>query len=193
LKPTDTVKVDALKYAETLVLGADKMDAGVLKKENDKLKEWLKQQGVEVNLSDLKPGDEAGKAKRIAAIIKENPFLGELQVTKKEAETVCKATKTALENIVVLNDAPQYLPHQEVPLDLNSVVDKLIISSDKIDKKTLAKHSEKIKEYLEKTGIEVDLSGVKAGDEEGKLQAASRSIIQQQRWRLCRLPARTSR
>jgi ferritin len=178
LKPTDNVRVDALKYAETLVLGADKMDAGVLKKENDKLKEWLKQQGVEVNLSDLKPGDEAGKAKRIAAIIKENPFLGELQVTKKEAETVCKATKTALENIVVLNDAPQYLPHQEVPLDLNSVVDKLIISSDKIDKKTLAKHSEKIKEYLEKTGIEVDLSGVKAGDEEGKLKKL-RDIIQQ--------------
>jgi hypothetical protein len=154
-----------------------RLEPEVLKSENERLKTWLHQQGVEVDMSDLKPGDEIGKAKKIAEAIKQNPFVGDIQMTKKEAETVAKQTKIALENLVVNEEGPSYLPHQEVPLDLNAVVDKLIISSGTVDKKVLGKTADRIKDYLEKAGVEVDLTGIKAGDEEGKLRRL-RSIIQ---------------
>ena len=97
LKPTDSVKVDAQKYMETVVLAADKMDPKTLAKENEKMKEWLKQNDVEVNFSDLKPNDEAGKAKRLVQILKDNPHLAsnaDFLVTKKELDQVCKFNNT---------------------------------------------------------------------------------------------------
>ena len=156
LKGSDIVKVDALKYAENVVLAADKMDPAALKKENEKLKDWLKQNGVDVNLSDLKAGDEVGKAKRIAAAIRDNSHLGELQVTKKDVEAVCKVTHTALDQVIVLDDGPQYTPNQQVPLDLSTVVDKLIVSSDKIDKNTLVRITEMIMDHIKKFDIQFD-------------------------------------
>lgn len=54
LKPNKSLKVDTRKYMEAVVLGADKIDSKALVKENEKMKDWLKQNDVEVNFSDLK-------------------------------------------------------------------------------------------------------------------------------------------
>ena len=178
LKPTDSVKVDAQKYMETVVLAADKMDPKTLAKENEKMKEWLKQNDVEVNFSDLKPNDEAGKAKRLVQILKDNPHLAsnaDFLVTKKELDQVCKFNNTQLDTLVTLDEGLKYQPNQEVAIEATKIIDSLL-TSEKVDKKLMAKNSKKMQEYLEKNNIEVDLTGVKEGDEEGKLKVLKKLI-----------------
>ena len=147
-------------------------------KENEKMKEWLKQNDVEVNFSDLKPNDEAGKAKRLVQILKDNPHLAsnaDFLVTKKELDQVCKFNNTQLDTLVTLDEGLKYQPNQEVAIEATKIIDSLL-TSEKVDKKLMAKNSKKMQEYLEKNNIEVDLTGVKEGDEEGKLKVLKKLI-----------------
>ena len=151
LKGTDSVQVDAQKYIQSLVLAADKMDPKSLAKETEKLKDWLKQNGVEVNYSDLKSGDEVGKLKRVLQAMKENAHVMDsadsFVTTKKDVEQVSKLNNIPIEKLVVLaEEGKKYGSSDEVPVDLNKFIDSLLFSEN-VDKKTLAKHGDQIKDY----------------------------------------------
>ena len=176
------MQVDAQKYIQSLVLAADKMDPKSLAKETEKLKDWLKQNGVEVKYSDLKSGDEVGKLKRVLQAMKENAHVMDsadsFVTTKKDVEQVSKLNNIPIEKLVVLaEEGKKYGSSDEVPVDLNKFIDSLLFSEN-VDKKTLAKHGDQIKDYLERYGIEVDLSTVKPGDEEGKLKKLREIVMQ---------------
>ena len=150
------MQVDAQKYIQSLVLAADKMDPKSLAKETEKLKDWLKQNGVEVKYSDLKSGDEVGKLKRVLQAMKENAHVMDsadsFVTTKKDVEQVSKLNNIPIEKLVVLaEEGKKYGSSDEVPVDLNKFIDSLLFSEN-VDKKTLAKHGDQIKDYLERHG-----------------------------------------
>jgi uncharacterized circularly permuted ATP-grasp superfamily protein/menaquinone-dependent protoporphyrinogen IX oxidase len=165
MKPTDTLNVDPETLIDTILLGKDKLGAAVVAKEAEKLTQWLKEQGIEVNVSDLKPGDDVGKLKRILSVVRDNKTtLDDYKMKKKDLDEIVKNDNGCIEDLVIL-------PGEEktVVVDMRKLAES-ILTSDKMDKKTLARENDRLEEFLRQQGITIDLSNVKQGDEEQRLK-----------------------
>jgi hypothetical protein len=170
MKPTEEVKVDPLKLVENLILAGDKVDKKTIEKNAERMKDWLAKNDVDVNFDDVK-GDEVGKLKKIYKALKENPAVlknADLMMMKKEVEEALKGGNGETEDVVVFEDRPKYNPNQDVKVDALKLAENILLNTQ-MDKKTIGKNAEKIKDWLAKNNIDVNFDDVK-GDDVGKMK-----------------------